>query len=127
MKAVVFHGKNDIRVEDVPVPKIQPGRVMVQHCRPISRHMLNDLGQATLLRNLRYRYVLFRPWEGSRLVSDIADLHEYLGGCNIVPDKGQPHALTGETVPVTFGHEFSGVVEEVGEGVKDYKVRRPRP
>jgi NADPH:quinone reductase-like Zn-dependent oxidoreductase len=30
MKAVVFHGKNDLRVEDVPVPKIQPGRVMVR-------------------------------------------------------------------------------------------------
>jgi threonine dehydrogenase-like Zn-dependent dehydrogenase len=57
-------------------------------------------------------------------VSDAADLHEYLGGPNLVPNKGQPHALTGETVPVTFGHEFSGVVEEVGAGVKDCKVRR---
>jgi threonine dehydrogenase-like Zn-dependent dehydrogenase len=32
-----------------------------------------------------------------------------------------PHPITGETVPVTFGHEFSGTIEEVGESVTDYK------
>jgi threonine dehydrogenase-like Zn-dependent dehydrogenase len=47
------------------------------------------------------------------------DLHEYLGGPNLCPTT--PHPITGETVPLTFGHEFSGVVEEVGEGVPDYK------
>ena len=45
------------------------------------------------------------------------DLHEYLGGWNLCPAPGHPHPLTNETVPVIFGHEFSGVVEEVGEGV----------
>ncbi|TKA64175.1 hypothetical protein B0A49_05971 [Cryomyces minteri] len=49
-----------------------------------------------------------------------SDLHEYLGGPNICPTS--PHPITGESVPVTFGHEFSGVVEEVGEGVEDFKV-----
>ncbi|KAF2839683.1 GroES-like protein [Patellaria atrata CBS 101060] len=49
-----------------------------------------------------------------------SDLHEYLGGPSLCPTT--PHPLTGETVPLTFGHEFSGVVEEVGEGVNDFKV-----
>ncbi|MCJ1411174.1 hypothetical protein MMC19_005262 [Ptychographa xylographoides] len=33
-----------------------------------------------------------------------------------------PHPITGESVPLTLGHEFSGVVEEVGEGVTDMRV-----
>ncbi|MCJ1224880.1 hypothetical protein MMC12_001527 [Toensbergia leucococca] len=48
------------------------------------------------------------------------DLHEYLGGANIMPTT--PHPITGESVPLTLGHEFSGVVEEVGEGIDDLKV-----
>lgn len=49
----------------------------------------------------------------------IVDLHEYLGGPNICPTT--PHPITGTNVPLTFGHEFSGIVEEVGEGVKRFK------
>ncbi|EOD48777.1 putative sorbitol dehydrogenase protein [Neofusicoccum parvum UCRNP2] len=49
-----------------------------------------------------------------------SDLHEYMGGASICPTT--PHPITGETVPLTFGHEFSGVIEEVGEGVTDFKV-----
>lgn len=45
------------------------------------------------------------------------DLHEYIGGANLIPTPGHPHPLTGETLPLTIGHEFSGVVEAVGEGV----------
>lgn len=48
------------------------------------------------------------------------DLHEYLGGANIMPTT--PHPITQEKVPLTMGHEFSGVVEEAGEGVHDMKV-----
>ena len=37
--------------------------------------------------------------------------------------ESKPHPITGETVPLTFGHEFSGVIEEVGEGVSErFKV-----
>lgn len=50
----------------------------------------------------------------------MTDLHEYIGGASLCPTT--PHPITGETVPLTFGHEFSAVVEEVGEGVSDYKV-----
>lgn len=48
------------------------------------------------------------------------DLHEYLGGANIMPTT--PHPITNEKVPLTLGHEFSGVIEEVGEDVQDIKV-----
>ncbi|RMZ90487.1 hypothetical protein DV736_g2267, partial [Chaetothyriales sp. CBS 134916] len=51
-----------------------------------------------------------------------SDLHEYLGGANLIPKQGSPHPITGETLPLTLGHEFSGIVEEVGHGVKDVKV-----
>lgn len=33
-----------------------------------------------------------------------------------------PHPITNEKVPLTLGHEFSGVVEQVGEGVDDIKI-----
>ncbi|KAF4258702.1 hypothetical protein KXW98_003062 [Aspergillus fumigatus] len=49
-----------------------------------------------------------------------SDLHEYLAGPITVPST--PHPITGGSVPVTLGHEFSGVVEEVGAGVSRLKV-----
>ncbi len=48
-----------------------------------------------------------------------SDLHEYLGGPTFAPRT--PHPVTKETIPVTFGHEFSGTVLEVGKGVKDFE------
>ena len=50
-----------------------------------------------------------------------SDLHEYLGGANLIPKPGHPHPITGETLPLTLGHEFSGIIEEVGEGVTSLK------
>ncbi|MDJ1371461.1 2,3-butanediol dehydrogenase [Gulosibacter molinativorax] len=50
------------------------------------------------------------------------DLHEYTDGNNFVPEHGHPHPISGESAPVTLGHEFSGVVYEVGEGVDDIEV-----
>ncbi|WP_436737708.1 2,3-butanediol dehydrogenase [Streptomyces sp. BBFR102] len=49
------------------------------------------------------------------------DLHEYLDGPIFVPPAGHPHPVSGESAPVTLGHEMSGVVYEVGEGVEDLK------
>ena len=46
------------------------------------------------------------------------DLHEYLEGPIFVPKPGHPHPITGEEPPVTLGHEFSGVVSALGEGVE---------
>ena len=50
------------------------------------------------------------------------DLHEYLDGPIFCPQHGHPHPISGEDSPVTLGHEFSGVVEALGEGVDDLQV-----
>lgn len=50
------------------------------------------------------------------------DLHEFLEGPIFIPPPGRPHPLTGETAPVTLGHEFSGTVEELGEGVSGLSI-----
>jgi (R,R)-butanediol dehydrogenase/meso-butanediol dehydrogenase/diacetyl reductase len=84
MKAARFHGRGDIRVEEVPEPEVRPGTVLVEV-----------------------------EWCGICGT----DLHEYLDGPIFAPPAGAPHPLTGETVPVTLGHEFAGVVAEVGADV----------
>ena len=48
------------------------------------------------------------------------DLHEYLMGPIVTPVE--PHVLTGATLPQTLGHEFSGVIESLGSGVKTLSV-----
>ncbi|MEG1525761.1 MAG: alcohol dehydrogenase catalytic domain-containing protein [Clostridia bacterium] len=74
MKALVYHGPNDMRMEDVPTPQPAEGEVRLQ---------IKAVGIC-----------------GS-------DLHGYLG-------------LTGRrTPPMMMGHEFTGVVETLGEGVNN--------
>lgn len=52
-----------------------------------------------------------------------SDLHLYHHGpIPPAPTDQDAHPLTGETLPVVLGHEFSGVVEEVGEGVVGVSV-----
>ncbi|KAI5456028.1 chaperonin 10-like protein [Mariannaea sp. PMI_226] len=87
MRAARYYGKEDIRVEQVPVPSVQPGQVK------IAPAFVGICG---------------------------TDLHEYLGGPNFCPTS--PHSLTGETIPVTLGHEFSGVITEIGPGVEGFRV-----
>lgn len=50
-----------------------------------------------------------------------SDLHEYTAGPIFIPAQ-DPHPLTGEKAPVVMGHEFSGQVVEVGEGVTRFKA-----
>jgi (R,R)-butanediol dehydrogenase / meso-butanediol dehydrogenase / diacetyl reductase len=50
------------------------------------------------------------------------DLHEFLEGPIFIPPPGHPHPLTGEAAPVTMGHEFSGTVEQLGEGVSGLSI-----
>jgi (R,R)-butanediol dehydrogenase/meso-butanediol dehydrogenase/diacetyl reductase len=45
------------------------------------------------------------------------DLHEFLEGPIFIPNKGEPHPLTGVEMPVVLGHEFAGVVSAVGSGL----------
>ncbi len=48
------------------------------------------------------------------------DLHEYLYGPIFVPND--PHPFSGAKIPLILGHEFAGVVEEVGDDVQTLKV-----
>lgn len=45
-----------------------------------------------------------------------SDLHEYVAGPMTIPGD-EPHPVTGERLPITLGHEFAGVVADVGQGV----------
>src|SRR5574340_57544 len=89
MKAARFHGRGDIRIEDIPEPPMRAGAVKVRVA-----------------------------WCGICGT----DLHEYLDGPIFIPAPGHPHPLTHEEAPVTMGHEFSGTVEELGDGVTDVAV-----
>ncbi len=88
MKAAVWHGVKDIRVEDVELKPLKSDEVVVK--------------------------VAWAGICGS-------DLHEYVEGPVFIPvDKVDE--LTGGQAPLTMGHEFSGVVEAVGENVTDVKI-----
>lgn len=89
MKAARFHGREDVRIEDIPEPELRAGAVKI------------DVAWCGIC--------------GS-------DLHEYLEGPIFVPAPGHPHPLSHEDAPVTMGHEFSGTVSEVGEGVEGLAV-----
>jgi (R,R)-butanediol dehydrogenase/meso-butanediol dehydrogenase/diacetyl reductase len=43
------------------------------------------------------------------------DLHEYYAGPIFVPTE--PHPLTHQQMPLVMGHEFSGVITDIGDGV----------
>ncbi|MGG0288853.1 2,3-butanediol dehydrogenase [Peribacillus butanolivorans] len=45
-----------------------------------------------------------------------SDLHEYTAGPIFIPAE-TPHPLSGDKAPIVMGHEFSGKVIEIGEGV----------
>lgn len=49
-----------------------------------------------------------------------SDLHEYTAGPQLIP-VDEPYILNGHQGTTTLGHEFSGVVEEVGKNVKNVK------
>lgn len=84
MKAARYHGREDVRIEEIAEPQLRPGAIAI------------DVAYCGIC--------------GS-------DLHEYLDGPIFVPAPGHPHPLSGEEAPVTLGHEFSGVVTAIGDGV----------
>jgi hypothetical protein len=59
MKAVRFHGKGDLRFEDIPIPAVDKGKVKViaklLHGRPIVGELMIDLaiGTTSMGGNLR--------------------------------------------------------------------------
>jgi len=89
MKALVWYGRKDVRVEEVPDPPPPPaGQVQLEVA-----------------------------WCGICGT----DLHEYLGGPLYIP-VGAPHPLTGAQAPVILGHEISGRVVAIGDGVEGFQV-----
>src|SRR5579863_5388291 len=87
MKAAVWHGREDVRVEQVKEPAIPLwGQVQVQVA-----------------------------WCGICGT----DLHEYVAGPVYIP-VDRPHPLTGVQAPVQVGHEMSGKIIAVGDGVEDF-------
>jgi len=87
MKAAVYYGRKDVKVEEKPEPEPRKGEVKIAV-----------------------------KWCGICGT----DLHEYYEGPIFIPTK--PHPLTGKCLPVIIGHEFSGDIVEVGEGVKGWEV-----
>ncbi|MCT9098107.1 2,3-butanediol dehydrogenase [Haloarchaeobius sp. HME9146] len=50
------------------------------------------------------------------------DLHEYEEGPDLTPEEDTSHPLTGVSLPVPLGHEFSGTVTAVGDEAEGVAV-----
>jgi (R,R)-butanediol dehydrogenase/meso-butanediol dehydrogenase/diacetyl reductase len=90
MKAAMFYGKEDVRIEEIEEPRVRPGTVKIA------------------------------PAFNGICGSDLHLYHE--GPIPPAPTADTPHPISGETLPVVMGHEFSGVIEEIGEGVDGLAV-----
>ncbi|WP_368498380.1 zinc-binding dehydrogenase [Herbiconiux sp. A18JL235] len=85
MRAAVYHGRRDLRFEEVPVPSPGPGELLIE---------VGTVGVC-----------------GS-------DVGEWAHGPHQHP-VDTPHPATGHHGPIIPGHEFSGVVVALGEGVDE--------
>ena len=87
MRAAVWYGRQDTRIEDVPEPPSPgPGEIKIKVA-----------------------------WVGVCGT----DLHEFAAGPIFMPTE--PHPLTGKSAPLIQGHEFSGIVVEVGPDITKFK------
>lgn len=86
MKAAVFYGTKDVRIEDVKEPVVSAGKVKVA--------------------------VAWTGICGS-------DLHAYHHGLGVAYEE---HPISGRKVPLILGHELSGTVTEIGEGVSNVAI-----
>ena len=83
MRALVYHGNKDIRLEDVPEPQPAPGEVKI------------------------------RPTFTGICATDI---EEWQHGPLWV-QHGGPNPISGRQAPLVLGHEITGEIEALGEGV----------
>lgn len=122
MRAVRFHGRGDIRLDEVEEPVCGNGQVKVCQFHmgfTVFPHHLSSTKIKPAFVGICGSGMSFpSTTKFTFLIS--ADLHEYLTGPHTVPVE--PHPLTGEKLPTTLGHEFSGTVEEVGAGVMGLRV-----
>jgi len=88
MKALRWHERGDIRIEELPEPSPGDGevKVKVKWCAICT-----------------------------------SDIHEFTSGPILIPTK-RPHPATGRQAPITLGHEFSGELVEIGNGVTGVNV-----
>jgi (R,R)-butanediol dehydrogenase / meso-butanediol dehydrogenase / diacetyl reductase len=87
MKAAVYHGKRDLRVEEVADPRPGPGELLLEV------HAVGVCG---------------------------TDAGEWAHGPAIYAVPG-PHPVTGHAGPLIPGHELSGRVVAVGDGVEGFE------
>ncbi|KAJ3566980.1 hypothetical protein NP233_g6658 [Leucocoprinus birnbaumii] len=112
MKAARFYGVGDVRVEDIPEPVPQEGQVKVK----VSLGRLDNYDRNPLdLTYLDLGFRIHQEWKYTLTVCG-SDLHAYLAPVPIYASK-TPDYVTGETAPVTLGHEFAGTIVEAGPGV----------
>ncbi|WP_336631835.1 MULTISPECIES: zinc-dependent alcohol dehydrogenase [unclassified Microbacterium] len=83
MRAAVLHGRQDLRLEDVQVPRARAGELLLE---------VGVVGVCG------------------------TDATEWAYGPRLFPVESA-HPVTGHIGPMVMGHEFSGTVVEVGEGV----------
>ena len=88
MKAARWHGRRDVRIEEVESRYPSAGEVRVR---------------------VDYTGIC------------ATDLHEYTHGPQFIATTAHP--VSGRCAPVTMGHEFTGVVVEVGKGVENLKLQ----
>ncbi|MDW8565989.1 2,3-butanediol dehydrogenase [Staphylococcus shinii] len=86
MKAAVWYGQKDVRVEDRKSKELQDNEVKVKV-----------------------------SWAGICGT----DLHEYLEG-PIFISTDKPDPFLGQKAPVTLGHEFAGIVDDIGSKVTKF-------
>jgi len=87
MRAAVYHGRRDLRVEDVPEPAAGPRELLLEV------HAVGVCG---------------------------TDAAEWEHGPSIYAFPG-PHPVTGHRGPLIPGHELSGRVVALGEGVEGFE------
>ncbi|KEF51440.1 uncharacterized protein A1O9_12589 [Exophiala aquamarina CBS 119918] len=96
MRALRFHGRRDVRLDEIPQPELRPGWVKVKNV---------------------WGGICGSDKDG---LTHVAHFHEYLFGPRTTPSE--PHPLTGESVPTILGHEFSGRVIELSPEVCDLEI-----
>lgn len=88
MRAAVFHGQGDIRIEDVPEPRCAPDGLVLE---------VAAVGVCG------------------------TDAHEFASGPHMFPVHTQ-HTVSGHVGPMIPGHEFTGIVRQVGATVQGFAV-----
>ncbi|KAJ5990495.1 hypothetical protein N7522_010702 [Penicillium canescens] len=100
MRAVRFHGREDIRIDEVEEPICGNGQVKVR--------------EYTRKDKLQLRLVLYVAWQSLRSLTTSLAAKDPTCICG--------HMWKWGKLPTTLGHEFSGTIEEIGTGVTGLKV-----